>query len=528
MAGFMTDITERRAAEEALHDSRLRLADAVESFPGGFILYDAEERLVLCNNKYREFYPSIAHLLKPGARLEDVARISFEAGDVMGAEENVEVWMKKRLERNRAASGTHEQQLKDGRWLLCSKRKTSDGGTVGIRTDVTEMKQVQAKLHQAQKMEVVGQLTGGIAHDFNNLLAIVMGNLELIGSEIEEGAAMGDYLEAAFSAADDAATLTQRLLAFSRNQPLTPKDTDINALVQKMVALVGRTIDASIAIQCDFTDDLAPVSIDSGQLENALLNLVVNARDAMPNGGKLFISTNSRIVDREAEDDESPMAPGNYISLTVTDTGGGMGPDVLEHVFEPFFTTKEVGEGSGLGLSMVYGFVKQSGGHVTIQSAEGQGTTVTLYLPASTAEIAPLETPPSHESPDDSHQIRGGGETILFVEDDHRVLGLIVDQLTEIGYKVHHASDGKSALDALDKFSEIDLLLTDIKIPGGMDGAELAQAARQRRPSLPVLYASGYSADVLRKETQLEDNAQWIEKPFKRHELAAKIAALLS
>ena len=516
------DITVRRAAEKELEDSQRRLLDAIESFPGGFILYDNQERLILCNSKYREFYPTIADLLKPGARLEDVARVSFEAGDVMGAAENVEAWMKLRLEQNRTALGTHEQQLKDGRWLLCSERKTLDGGTVGIRTDITAIKQVQAQLHQAQKMEAVGQLTGGIAHDFNNLLAIVMGNIELIEDEIEGNGALGGYLKAAFSAVDDAATLTQSLLAFSRNQPLMPKVADMNTLVRKMIGLVGHTLGEAIIIKTSFADDLAPVSIDSGQLQNALLNLVVNARDAMPDGGEIYIETGSLTVGGEGGESEPLAGPGDYVSLIVRDTGEGMARDVLEHVFEPFFTTKEVGEGSGLGLSMVFGFVKQSGGHVTIHSEVGRGTTVTLCLPTTSEAIS-----------DEKKPIRdlgapGGGETILFVEDDERVLHIIADQLTGMGYKVHHARDGDTALDVVDKIPAIDLLLTDVKLRGGMNGAELALEMRRRLPSLPVLYASGHSAAELKKAGHLKDNADLIEKPFTRRELAAKVAAMLS
>ena len=648
MAGSISDITKRRAAEDELQDSQARMIDAIESFPGGFVLYDAEERLVLCNSKYREFYPAIAELLKPGARLEEVARISFEAGDVMGSTENVEAWMKLRLEHNRTGQGTHEQQLEDGRWLLCSERKTSGGGTVGIRTDitevkrtgeairtrdawlkgimenapleivlkdtegrimaisqnvaaeagltqedyigrttadflpadvaevymnadrevmetgllvqqevvekyqdgsprhmlnakfplkdesgnvlgicslttdVTEMKEVQAQLHQAQKMEAVGQLTGGIAHDFNNLLAIVMGNLELLEDEIEGSGTLFDYLKAAFSAADDAAQLTQRLLAFSRTQPLMPGVADMNAMVTKMIGLVGRTLDDAIVIKTTFEDDLAPVFIDASQFENALLNLMVNARHAMPRGGEIYIQTKGLTVGEETAASDSDLPLGDYISLTVRDTGDGMSRDVLEHVFEPFFTTKEVGEGSGLGLSMVFGFVKQSGGHVTIDSEEGQGATVTLYLPTTTGELSKDVKPPICPN------VRGGGEMILFVEDDERVLDVIVDHLTGMGYKVQHARDGKSALHAIDEIPVIDLLLTDVILPGGMNGAELAIEARRKLPTLPVRYASGYSAAALMKTGHLDDNAQLIEKPFTRRELAAKIATMLS
>ena len=384
------------------------------------------------------------------------------------------------------------------------------------------MKQVQAKLHQAQKMEAVGQLTGGIAHDFNNLLAIVMGNLELIEEEIEEGGSLSDYLEAAFSADDAAAILTQRLLAFSRSQPLMPKIADMNALVGKMIGLLGRTLDDTIAIRCTFAEDLAPISIDPGQLENALLNLVVNARYAMPGGGEVFIETSGLTVDPEAAGSDPQLAPGEYISPAVSDTGCGMPPEVLEHVFEPFFTTKEVGEGSGLGLSMVFGFVKQSGGHVTIQSEPGRGTTVTLYIPTTRGEIA------DDEKPDSAPDIRGNGETIFFVEDDERVRDLITGQLIGMGFKVHHASNGDSALAALGDIPAIDLLLTDVKLPGGMDGAELALEMRRRLPALPVLYASGYPDEALMKSVQRDDNARLIEKPFKKRELAATISAMIS
>ena len=606
--------------------------------------------MILCNSQYRDFYPSIADILEPGASFEELSRAAFAAGAVKGSAENVEAFMKKHTALYESGRGAYEQQLDDGRWVLCSVRSTADGGIVGIRTDITdvkraeeavrtrdawlkgimenspleivlkdtagkimtvsrnvheahglsqeeiiglrssdflpaklaeiymksdrevietglnvqqeipresedgsisymlnakfplrddeglivgtcslstditEMKAVQAQLNQAIKMEAVGQLTGGIAHDFNNFLAIVVGNLELIENEAKDRNALAPYLDAAFSATDDAATLTQRLLAFSRNQPLMPKITDMNSLVSKMIGLFGRTLDDNIVILSDFGDALAPVSIDPGQLENALLNLVVNARDAMPRGGEICIETNSLTVDETAAGSDFELAPGDYISLTVRDTGGGMERDILDHVFEPFFTTKEVGEGSGLGLSMVFGFVNQSGGNVTISSKPGRGTAVTLYLPASTAKIIHEEKP----DPDPDRDIPGDGKTILFVEDNDQVRRVVVAQLTSMGFQVHHAPDGKSALDALEKIPLIDLLLTDVKMPGGMDGVELARQARRRRPSLPVLYASGYSADALMKSGQLEDSAQLIEKPFKRRALAARIASMLS
>jgi PAS domain S-box-containing protein len=647
--GTSTDITDQRVAEEALRDSQAMLTDAIESISEGFVLYDSEERLVICNDNYRKSFPMVAELMVPGAKLEDLLRIAGERGQVKHDMVSVEDWIEQRLEEYH--SDGHEpieQQLSDGRWILAGERRTREGGIVGIRTDITdvkraeeavrtrdawlkgilenspleivlkdtagrimatsrtvqeahglsrekmvglrssdflpaelaeiymsadrkvmetgklfqqevsenredgsirhmlnakfplkddeghilgtcslatditEMKQVQAQLHQAQKMEAVGKLTGGIAHDFNNLLAIVMGNLELIEEESKDSDSIALYLAAAFTAADNAATLTHRLLAFSRNQPLMPKIVDTNSLVSKMLGLLERTLEEDIVIVADYGDDLAPVSIDSGQLENALLNLVVNARDAMPKGGKIFIETDSVTVDRAAAENDHGLSPGDYISLTVRDTGDGMPQDVLDHAFEPFFTTKGVGEGSGLGLSMVFGFANQSGGNVEISSEQGHGTAVTLYLPATTAEITDIEKPDPDVVKD------GGGKTILFVDDNEEVSRVVVAQLTSMGFKVHQAHDGKSALDALDKFPAIDLLLTDVKMPGGMDGAELALEARCRRPRLPVLYASGYSADALKKSGQLEDNAQLIEKPFKRRALAARIASMLS
>ena len=521
IGGINIDITERKRAEAALRESDARLRDAIESISEGFILYDADERFVLCNSRYRDFYPSIADMLKPGAGIEDVARAAFEAGTIQGSAENVEEWLERRLTQYRGAQGSHEQQLKDGRWLLCSERRTPTGGTVGIRTDITEAKLAEAQLRQAQKMEAVGQLTGGIAHDFNNLLAVVMGNLELAEDELVGNEPLREYLSTALSATVAAGTLTQQLLAFARKQPLAPRAVDTNALVGKFIGFVRRTVDETIAIETSFAAGLTPVFIDPGQLEGALLNLVVNARDAVGRSGEISIETAGvRIGATDAETDRD-MDPGDYVTLAVRDTGTGIAPDVLEQVFDPFFTTKEVGKGSGLGLSMVYGFAKQSGGHVTIDSEVGRGTTVTIYLPTAAgaldgdAQPAPLPL------------FTGAGETILVVEDEEEVRRLLVTLLSGMGYKVREAGAGESALAIMQEAPDIDLLLTDVMLPGGMDGVELAHEARRRRPHLPVLYASAYSATALEHQGRLDGSAHLIQKPFTRRDLAAKIAALL-
>ena len=424
--------------------------------------------------------------------------------------------------------------------------------------DITDRLRAEEQLRQAQKMEVVGQLTGGIAHDFNNLLAVVMGNLELIEEDLAENEHLHEMLSLAIGATDDAATLTHRLLAFSRIQPLSPRVADTNALVRKSVGLVRRTLDKSIGLQTAYAAGLAPVFVDPGQLESALLNLVVNARDAMARGGEISIATGAARFGRtvsghdhdiepgdyvtvSVRDTGSGMAPdvtvrhggtgsapdhdiepGDYITVSVSDTGSGMAPDVLERVFEPFFTTKEIGHGSGLGLSMVFGFVKQSGGHVDIDSEPGRGTTVTIHLPASAEEPAgdaPVSTSSRHH---------GAGETILVVEDDQRVRELAVAMLTGLGYRVHEAGDGESALAFIDDSPNVALLFTDVILPGGMDGVELAREARRRRPHLPVLYVSAYSASALMQKGRLDNGAELVEKPFRRQELAAKLAAMLA
>ena len=520
VVGIRTDITDVKRAEEAVRTRDAWLKGILENSPLEIVLKDTTGKIMTVSRNI---------LTAHGMTLDDYigqTTATFLPADI------AKIYMNADQEVMRTGLPVQQEvveQFPDGspRYLLNAKfpLKGDDGVVLGVcsmTTDITDMKQVEAQLHQAQKMEAVGKLTGGIAHDFNNLLAIAMGNLELIKEEVKDDGDLATYLDAAFGATDDAATLTQRLLAFARNQPLKPMTVDTNSLVSKMISLFERTFDDDIVIKVDYGGDLAPVSIDSGQLENALLNLVVNARDSMHRGGEISIETNSVTVDQEAAECDHDLTSGEYISLAVRDTGVGMPKDVLDQAFEPFFTTKEVGEGSGIGLSMVFGFAKQSGGNVAISSKQGRGTAVTLYLPASTAEIS------DKEKPDPERHIKSRGKTILFVDDNEQVSRVVGAQLTSMGFTVHHAHDGKSALDALDKYPAIDLLLTDVKMPGGMDGAELSLEARRRRPLLPVFYASGYSADALMKFGQIEQNAQLIEKPFKRRALAAKIASMFS
>ena len=392
-----------------------------------------------------------------------------------------------------------------------------------VATAIAEREVVEENLRQSQKMEAVGQLTGGLAHDFNNLLQIVTGNLEIIGRNLPEDAdRLRRAVDNAASGANRAAVLTQRLLAFSRRQPLDPKPIDVNVLVGGMSELLRRTLGEPIEIETVLAGGLWRTEADTNQLENALLNLAVNARDAMPAGGRLTIETaNSRLDDSYAHGSAEVM-PGHYVAIGVTDTGTGMPKETVARVFEPFFTTKEVGRGTGLGLSMVYGFVKQSGGHVTISSEEGQGTTVRLYLPRLLGAI-PEEAAASETSiPEGS-----GDEIILVVEDDADVRAYSAEVLRELGYRVLAAEDGASALQLLQRQRGVDLLFTDVVLPGGMTGRELADAARGQQPDLKVLFTSGYARDAIVHNGRLDPGVALIGKPFTYVDLAAKVRDVL-
>ena len=778
IVGIRTDITEHKRAAAALQDSDERLRDAIESITDGFVHYDAEQRLIQCNTKYREFYPWIEDVLVPGARLADIAQAAAERGQDAEPIADVEKWVEQRLEEFTTGRQMHEQHLRDGRWLLCSENRTSDGGMVGIRTDITERKRAEGalreseeshrllieaspdgllvadmdgfitfanqtavdlhgahaadqligmkmlalihpderkevearrrltlrgtpaplaerrrlrldgsyfhsesrgvpftwegraavlivahditnrkqaeaalrdseerhrllieaspdalmvvdrdgniafanqtaldlhgarstdqvigsdflalihpderadvltrrqsilqgnvasmverrrlrvdgsefhsdargvpftwegepamlivtrditerkraeaalreseeQLRQAQNMEVVGQLTGGVAHDFNNLLMIVSGNLELASEELEDGSEVSDLVDRASEAADRGANLTHRLLAFSRKQALMPGIVDLDELVTGMTDLLRRTLTEIIEVVTVGTDDLWRCEADSGQIESAILNLAVNARDAMPEGGKLTIETGNVNFTDEYAAGQAELEPGPYVMVAVSDTGAGMPRDVIDRVFEPFFTTKEVGSGSGLGLSMIYGFVKQSGGHVTIYSEEGHGTTVKLFLPRSyekgdSADAAVLEMEP-----------RARGETILVVEDEPEVRALAVALLSDLGYEVLDAANGESALAILDERPAIDLLFTDVVLPGGMSGPRLAEQVKRRRPEVEALFMSGYTDNAIIGQGPLDARVELLNKPFPKAVLARKVRAVL-
>ena len=398
-----------------------------------------------------------------------------------------------------------------------------DGETIGIfslTSDITQMKEMQEQLHQAQKMEAVGQLTGGIAHDFNNLLAIVLGNTELLRLDVDDRAY--ELLDPVIRAGKRGAELTQRLLAFSRRQPLQPKNIDIKATIRGLAGLMERTLGESIRVSFEFSAQLWPAMADPGQVENAILNLAINARDALPLGGSVTIAGRNTTLD-EAYAIQNPEAkPGQYIAISVSDSGKGMSPEVLEHALEPFFTTKGVGQGSGLGLPMVYGFTKQSGGHLTITSEEGQGTTVTLYLPRAECSA------PRESKDNGAAAAPGRGELVLVVEDNADVRALTVKMLDSTGYKVIDAPDAASGLAILDSGAAVDLLLSDVVLPGGISGPELVRQAQTRNAALKILFMSGYPGEANSQQCQLlEPEAELLNKPFDKAELAQRLRAIL-
>jgi nitrogen-specific signal transduction histidine kinase/CheY-like chemotaxis protein len=398
-----------------------------------------------------------------------------------------------------------------------------------LRTEAADRERAESALRQSQKMDSIGQLTGGIAHDFNNMLAAISGNLEMISRRTAEGRGneLERYIEAALTSTARAATLTHRLLAFSRHQSLDPKSTDINLVVLDMEELFRNTVGPAIRIETRLAPELNPTLCDPNQLENALLNLIINARDAMPDGGSLVIETANSVVagPKGVPADGTDLPPGDYATLTITDTGVGMTPGTLARAFDPFFTTKPPGRGTGLGLSMVYGFVQQSGGKVLLRSKEGLGTTVTLYLPwdreaarrPAEPEIVATYAP----------RVSPANRVVLVVEDEPDLRMVVVDLLEDIGYTVLTAVDGAAGLNIVESQSRIDLLVSDVGLPGSISGRQLADTARQRRFDLKVLFITGYDLSTA-GNVLLDEGMQVLTKPFSLTAFANAVQGLIN
>jgi PAS domain S-box-containing protein len=397
-----------------------------------------------------------------------------------------------------------------------------DGQYFFIGRDVTERVTLEGQLRQAQKMEAVGQLTGGVAHDFNNILTVIIGMTELLSDALTRNAELAPIVEAIDEAATRGAQLTQRMLAFARKQPLEARNLDLNEVVAHAVTILQRTLGEHITVKSVLAEELWQALADPSQVEDAILNLAVNARDAMPNGGLLVIETANAVLDEHYAAQNLEVTPGEYVAVSITDSGTGMPPEVLERVFEPFFTTKQVGHGTGLGLSMVYGFVKQSRGHVKIYSEVGHGTRISVYLPrAAVAEREALASDASAKADVSGH------ETILVVEDSHAVRRVAVNILRHLGYQVREAEDGPRALAILQEHGHIDLLFTDLIMPNGIDGQELLRRARALRPGLKALFTSGYSEQFIKGRGPTEAGVPLLSKPYRTQKLAEAVRGVL-
>ncbi len=508
-------LVDRRTAE--LRQTNTKLEALIDASPYAIVCLDAGQRVILWNTAAGQMF---------GYSEEEVMGRPYP---LVIPEERDEFESRFR----RLASGEVLRSLpshrrrQDGTVIDTSSSAAafydSAGDLLGIMfaiEDTRERTQVQNQLRQAQKMEAIGQLTGGLAHDFNNLIGIALGNLDLLAERFDAASEERELTEAAIQAALRGAELTRQLLAFSRRQPLAPKYTHLPPVLEATAQLLRRSLGESVTIELNVSDAIWPVLIDISQLESALLNLAVNARDAMHNGGRLTIEANNVVVDERAFELNLEATPGDYALIAVSDTGSGMSAEVLAHVFEPFFTTKGSG-GTGLGLSMVHGFIKQSGGYTKIYSEPGHGTTVRLYLPrAREGDVSEPETSATGV-------IARGQEIVLVVEDNSGIRDLAVRHLQSLGYRTLSAVDGASALEIIRSDAPIDLLFTDVVMPGGLDGRTLADAARRERTGLKVLFTSGFTAAAASAATEDQFGSNLLSKPYRKSDLARRIRAVL-
>jgi len=509
------EVEERQKAEAAVRQRDAWLRAILENAPIEIVLKDRNGRIMAASRNVVETVGTTPEkaigTVTADYFPDDVARIYMEADRKV-----VETGQPIQQEVTETWNGATRHYL-NAKFPL----KNETGEIVGIcslTNDITGLKEARDRLHQAQKMETVGQLTGGIAHDFNNLLAVIHGNAEMIAGR---GDPQGQEIAAILRAARRGSELTQRLLAFSRRQPLNPVPLDLGQLTRDMLQLLGRTLGETIEIEVDVSPGLWNVVADPGQLENALLNLAINARDAMPGGGRLIIgAANARLGGGDLAA-HMEIGPGDYAALSVGDDGAGMTAEVLEHALEPFFTTKDIGKGSGLGLSMVYGFARQSGGDVSIESLPGEGCRVTIYLPRAGEGIPRAGQDREAAAP------RGDGETILVIEDDADLLDLTRTMLERLGYLVLTAGNAAVGLALLESGPGVDLLLVDVRLPGDMNGLALAEKVEALSPRARILFMSGHAGPTGRNGRDLPEGAELLAKPFHRSDLARRVRAML-
>jgi signal transduction histidine kinase len=513
---------ERRAAEEELRWRTAFFEAQVDSALDGVLVVDGRGRKILQNRRLNELLKIPQEIAEDTDDERQRRYLATLVKDSAGFEEKVNY-----LNAHQEKVSREELELLDGTILdrYSSPVRDKAGnyyGRIWTFRDITERRQMEEQFRQAQKMEAVGQLTGGIAHDFNNLLTVILGCAEVIGEGAKADPRVSRMAEMIGGAAQRGADLTRRMLAFARRQTLEPKQVNVNKLLEGMESFLRRTLSAEISLDVIQGSDACDATVDPTQLESAVLNLCVNARDAMPNGGKLTIETGSTILDADYAAENPEVVPGEYILIAVSDTGCGISQENLRRVFDPFFTTKDVGKGTGLGLSMVYGFVKESQGHIKIYSEPGHGTSVKIYLPQASQKSEPVEVRPVPVE-----DLRGS-ETILLVEDNDPVREFAKSQLVELGYRVLEATNGKDALEVIRAHRNIQLLFTDMVMPGGMNGRELAQEALKANPALKVLYSSGYAENAVLHQGLPDKVARLLSKPYTRQDLAKRIRGALS
>ena len=521
------DITERLEIEEELRRSNARLRAAEEALQQQAALLDkAHEGMIVRDLDHRiQFWNKGAERIFGWTREEAIGRFKQ---DLLYHDPAIFHAANQRVFELGEWNGVVEQTRKDGarvkvqaNWTLIRDVDGKPTSVFCIVSDVTDRLSLEAQLKQAQKLEAIGQLTGGVAHDFNNLLTVVLGNCEVLVERLADQPKLRRLAQMTLSIAERGSELTHRLLAFARRQPLEPKSVDVNELLTGMEVLLKRTLSEEIEVAFMHGELLWPAVIDPSQLEAAVLNLCINARDAMPEGGRLIIETENTQLDETYASENAEVHAGDYVLVAVSDTGAGIAPENLARVFDPFFTTKEIGKGTGLGLSMVYGFVKQSQGHVKVYSELGVGTTVKIYLPRANSAPASAER---HEAV--LADLRGS-ERILLVEDDDLVRIHAESVLVSLGYQVVAAASGPAALSILQADLNFDLLFTDVVMPGGMTGRMLADEAVRLKRGLRVLYTSGYTQNSVVHGGRLDEGVVLLSKPYSRLELAQKIRSVL-
>ncbi|HEV2677929.1 MAG TPA: CHASE3 domain-containing protein [Aliidongia sp.] len=508
-----------RTAQSEARSLALHLQSSFDSLSQGIAVFDAERQLVHWNGRFTQLLD-----LPPSLQVHGTSYLSL--GHFLSSEdrppffETEEQIVLAESGRSRREPVVYERSL-GGRIFEVRRTPMPDGGFVVTCTDLTDRVTAERTLREAQKMQAIGQLTGGVAHDFNNLLTVILGNLEAMQALLGQDHPIVPRIESAARGAERGASLTRHLLAFARRQPLEPKPVSLRRLFTDMTGLLRRTLGEHIDVRVVETAGLWDVLADPAQVESAVLNLAINARDAMPSGGRLTIETANVMLDETYARGHVEVTAGDYVMIAVTDTGTGMTPEVIDRAFEPFFTTKDAGRGTGLGLSMVFGFAKQSFGHVKIYSELGHGTSVKLYLP----RVVGVST--RYERPVEPLELPRTSATILVVEDDEAVREVVVMHLRDFGYSVIEAGDGAEALERAGGTVPIDMVLTDVVLPGTIRGKELVRRLTDLSPGLKVLFMSGYTENAIVHHGKLDDGVQLLSKPFKRDQLARKVAEVL-